>query len=92
MSDANPDQQEEELELSGIPSLYFNGFQIVVGNSDILLILKRNNESIQVTNMSYTIAKTLAVKMSQIIQTLERKTDNQIMTTDYLGNALNKED
>ena len=54
MSDANPDQQEEELDLSAIPSLYFNGFQIAVGNSDIVLLLKRNNESIQVTNMSYT--------------------------------------
>lgn len=92
MSDTDPNQQEEELALSGIPSLYFNGFQIAVGNSDIVLLLKRNSETIQITNMSYTIAKTLAVKLSQIIQSLETKSDNQIMTTDYLNNVLSKED
>lgn len=92
MSDASPDQQKEILDFSAIPPLYFNGFKIAVGNSDIVLFLIRNNETIQVANMSYTTAKTLAVKMSQIIQTIERKSDNQIMTTDYLDKALNKED
>lgn len=80
-----PDLQveiENALNNKDLPHFYFNGFTNSVGTGDVLIILKRNNKPIAVLNMSYTIAKSLSVKLGETVKALEELTGNTIMTTD----------
>lgn len=73
---------------SDVPHLYFNSFLNALGTSDMLLILERHGRPVAVLNTSYTVAKTLAHKLGQLIVDLEKKTGNTIMTTDDVAMAL----
>jgi len=74
-----------------IPHLYCNGFVTVLTGSDTLLVLKTNENSIATINMSYTIAKTLSIKLGGLIKSFENTTGNKIMTTDDIAKHLNIE-
>lgn len=73
-----------------IPHLYANGFINAMGNGDTVLILQQNGKPIATLNLSFTLTKTLAQKLEQIIGKLEKDTKNIIMTTDDIGEALAK--
>ncbi|MFP4502928.1 MAG: hypothetical protein ACLFTT_18190 [Candidatus Hydrogenedentota bacterium] len=90
--------EEEKLEQEAIavtssedvPAVYFNGFINSLSNGDVMIILKRNNRPVAVLNASYTVAKSLAQKLSQTIAYLEDATGNPIMTTDTVRSDLEK--
>jgi hypothetical protein len=73
-----------------IPEIYFNSFSTHLGNGDILIILERNGIPIFKINSSYTMAKTLAIKISETISLLESKIDSKIFTSDQINNAVFK--
>lgn len=73
-----------------IPHLYANGFINAMGNGDTVLILQQNGKPIATLNLSFTLTKTLAQKLEQIIGDLEKDTKNIIMTTDDISGALAK--
>ena len=65
-----------------VPKIYFNGFLSAMGAGDVAVTLKRGETPVAVLNMSYTVAKTLAEKLRELIGNLETITDHNVMTTD----------
>jgi len=65
-----------------LSKIYANGFSLALGLGDITLLLKNGPTSVGVVNLSYTIAKTLSLKLQDAIGKLEDKSGNSIMTTD----------
>lgn len=72
----------DAINLDDIPNIYFNGFTNTIGLGDIVISIERNGKPVAVLNASYTVAKTLALKLNGLIQNLENTTGNKIMTTD----------
>jgi hypothetical protein len=71
--------------------MYANGFQIIMSNSDISILLIQNNVPVAVVNVSYTVAKTLSVKVAELIGKLEKRSKQSIMTTDEIHKHLQEE-
>lgn len=71
-----------------IPHLYINGFTASVGAGDVVFVLDQNGQSVATLNMSFTVGKTLVSKLNVLIQLLETKTGNKIMSIDMVDKAL----
>lgn len=67
-----------------IPKIYVNGFATFRGNSDIGIAFQCNGKTNLVINMSFTLAKTLAEKLGEMIDDFEEITETKIMTTDVV--------
>jgi hypothetical protein len=83
------DQLQAGLD-ADIPEIYFNGFVSGVGSGDLLLILQRDGKPVARLNTSFTLAKTLAIKLTGLIHNLEGSTGTKIMTTDDVNNKMPK--
>lgn len=91
MTDAElklPQDVLKVISLPDLPKMYANGFQIVVSNSDVAILLIHNKVPVAVVNVSYTVAKTLSEKVGELIRTLETKSERSIMTTDDINKYL----
>jgi hypothetical protein len=71
-------------------AMYFNGFQLALSNADVNALVILNGTPQLNLSMSYTTAKTLAVALNDLINTLEKVTGREIMTTRDVGNGLDK--
>lgn len=89
MADPNKNIVEEALKNEELPSIYFNGFTVTGGNSDILIILQKNTKPIATLNCSFTIAKTLVQKLNDIVRSFELKVGHDFLTTDIITSKLN---
>lgn len=69
------------LESDSVPKIYCNGFTNAVGNSDVMVVLQQNGKPAGVVNMSFTIAKTLSQSLKEIIDSIEARSKQSIMTT-----------
>lgn len=87
-----PEELKAAMQDQSIPKIYANGFLCTLGTGDISVVLQSNDQAVGIVNMSYTVAKTFAIKLHGLIQLLERKSDNTIMTTDELNQFLQKGD
>jgi len=85
-----PEQDDRNSELDArffatlsaqVPSVYFNGFITKLSVGDITVALERNGTPACVLNMSYTVAKSLAFSLSQVIAQLEEITGRDMLTT-----------
>ena len=70
-----------------LPHLYTNGFQVSVTNADISLILKLDQRPTHVINLSYTLAKTLSVKMAGVVSQFEEAVGRDMLTTEQVDEA-----
>jgi len=86
--DFSPDQRITQGIKSEVEKIYFNGFALSIGTGDVIMVLERNQETVAVLNASYTVAKTLSIKLNGIIKKLEGATENTIMTTDHINNSM----
>jgi hypothetical protein len=77
---------------SDVPRLYFSGFVCALGSGDVVIILERNGKPEAVLNTSFSVAKTLALRLADLVKNLEAKTGNTIMTTDDIQKGLQKKD
>lgn len=75
-----------------LEEIYFNGFTISLGNADVVIILKRNERPIATLNASYTIAKTLAEKLGNLVAGFETTIDTTVLTTDNINIKLSEQD
>lgn len=82
----------DALNNKDLPNIYFNGFIQSIGTGDIAIVIKRNNNPVALLNTSYTVAKTFAQKLNDLISRLEFKTSNTIMTTEDISKKLLEED
>jgi len=87
MTDVTESDEQPMIEL---PNVYFNGFQMSLSNADVSGVLLLNNQPTMGLSMSYTTAKTLAEALNEIITTLEKVTDKEIMTTKKVARGLER--
>jgi len=73
---------------SDVPQTYANGFQISFGSADVALLLQRNGQNVEILNLSFTVAKSLAEILSKVVQDIESTTGMNIKTTHELTRAL----
>lgn len=81
------------LETSGpraVQSLYFNGFVLGMSNADFVVRLNLEHTELMDLRMSFTMAKTLAEKLSEAVLRFEKHTDHKLMTTEDVFKALQK--
>jgi hypothetical protein len=98
MPEPEPTKSEQEIHLaridatlkSGVPKLYFNGFSIALTSGDITTSLELNGVPVALLSMSYTVAKTLSVKLGNVIATFEAASGREMLTTDEVNVALER--
>lgn len=94
MAEMDPAQQDLQTQLETalsdpeLPALYFNGFMTSLGSGDVTLVLQRNGKPVAVLNASYTIAKTLSMRLRDVIASLEADARHTILTTDDINRAV----
>ena len=76
---------QEAISNEKVPNLYANSFSFLLGTGDIVILFKNSFKPIATLNLSYTGAKSLAIKLNEMITYLESKTGNKIMSTDEIG-------
>ena len=73
-----------------VPKLYANGFVTAFGNADTTIMLQQNGVPVAMLNLSFTTAKSLALKVGGLIKDIEAKTGNTIMTTENVDASLGR--
>ncbi len=64
------------------PSVHFNGFiNTIAAAGDFLIVLESNGRPAATLNASYTVIKSFANSLTQIVEDLERISGNKIMTS-----------
>ena len=87
----NPEQKlQEGLQSPEVPKIYANGVIVGTGAGDMMLFLERNGEPVAILNLSYTLAKSLTLDLSNAISSLEAQTGNNIMTISDVNASMNK--
>jgi hypothetical protein len=93
MSDEKPSQAQDAQERidrakdAGVPQIYFNGFVNTTSSGDVLTVLERNGKPVVVLNMSFTVAKTFAVSLGQLISQFESGVERNMLTTHEVERA-----
>lgn len=71
--------------LRNVPAIYFNGFELGLSNSDVVMVLSLSNGPAASAYMSYTTAKSLAKALNEMVGHLELITKHTIMTSDEVA-------
>lgn len=72
-----------------VPQYYCNGFGIGLGTADVTLLLHHNNRPIAHVSLSFTVAKTIGIKLMEAITRLEQQSGHEIMTIEDTSKFLN---
>ena len=75
---------KEAVDDDKVPSFYVNGFMNAYYTSDIIIVFTKNRKNEVIINMSYTLAKSLAGRLTNLITAFEKRTSHEIMTTEYI--------
>src|SRR4051794_11382152 len=88
-----PEPSHEALPQVGpsVPRIYANGFGLGLTNADANLVLQQNGQPIALVFLSYTLAKTLSLRLGRLVAEWETRTGQQLMTTDKLDAAFAKD-
>jgi len=73
-----------------IPDIYFNAHEIRLGTGDIYIVLHRRDNIVGVLEMSYTVAKTLAQELTNVVTILEQATGTTIMTSRFVEEKIDE--
>ena len=79
---------QKALDDPDIPKLYANAFDCALGAGDVALLLKNADKTIGMVNISYTVAKTLAIRLHELVKFLEAKSGTSVMSSDEIEKAL----
>jgi hypothetical protein len=79
---------QKALDDPEIPKLYANTFECALGTGDVALLLRNAHKTVGVVSLSYTVAKTLSLRLQELITFLETKSGNKIMTSGDIEKAL----
>jgi|SRR5665213_836326 len=78
------------IPLSQTPGLYMNSFRMGASTADIFIVLQHNGADVAVLNISYTLAKTLGEALGKLIEQLENKSGQKIMTAHTIADAMKR--
>ncbi len=86
----SPDKVEKQTAVReiAIPNHYFNGFEIGTSMSDMSVLALLDGIPQARLSMSFTTAKTLALKLSNAIEAFESATKHDIMTIDQVKSGM----
>jgi hypothetical protein len=73
-----------------IPKVYVNSFSTGVGCSDIILLLQFGPNKIIMASMSFPTAKTLSIKLRELVDLIETQTGQTVLTIDEIMNSFQK--
>lgn len=73
-----------------LPRVYFNGFIVSASVGDVIIILQQQGEAVAILNASHIIAKTLSVKLGDVIKGYEEVTSENFKTTDEINDLLSR--
>ena len=79
---------QKALDDPDIPKLYANAFECALGTGDVALLLRNADKTVGMVSLSYTVAKTLAIRLGDLIRFLETKSGKTIMTSGDIEKAL----
>ncbi len=79
---------DEALNNPEVFKIYANGFTTGIGNGDITIVLQLGPKPVAMVNLSFTVAKTLGLRLNGTILELEKGSGNTIMTTQDIGKAI----
>lgn len=82
------DRTDRALADNAVPTVYFNGFTNSLTSSDVLTVLELNGQPVMKLNMSYTIAKSLAVKLGLMVSRFEQDIKRDILTADDVNRLI----
>lgn len=86
-----PEERVEAANRAEIPHLYFSGFMCSLSNADVILVGERAGVPVATVNLSFTIAKTLAASLANVVSTLEEKMGREIMTTHDIDKRMSED-
>jgi len=72
-------------------AVYFNGFGMGIGTSDISIQLHLDNEPVVELKASYTTVKTFALALMATVQRFEQITSHNILTINDISDSMRKE-
>ena len=81
---------EEVMASEQIINIYGNAFICFNTNADMGIIIQKNNKAIAIINLSYSTAKTLGEKLTNMVRDFEKTTDHTIMTINIIDEKLKK--
>ena len=79
---------EKAFDDPDVPKVYTNAFECALGLGDVALLLKNGEKTVGVVNMSHTVAKTLSIRLKELIQFLEANSGMPVLTTGEVEKAL----
>lgn len=92
MIEDNAVEQRIKAALSAdIPNLYVNGFSNHGMLGDVMMVLETNGRPVGVLNMSYTVAKTLALKLGTMVDAFQKQTGRTLLTFEEVAQTLGQE-
>ena len=84
-------QAIEELNLPPEDRIYFNGYQIAIAPSDLVIVLMLNGKPIKMLNASHVTAKTLLVGLDTVLKEFEKRSGEPIKTIDEVQASISRE-
>jgi hypothetical protein len=72
---------------ANVKRIYANGFSLGMSNADTHIVLQWFGQPVAIVNLSYTLAKTLSLKLSALMHDWEEKTKQPLATTDTIDQA-----
>jgi len=85
-----PDEKTPDRPLEKC-TIYFNGFGMGIGTSDISIQLHLDNEPVVELKASYTTIKTFASALAATVDRFERMTNHKILTINDISDSMRKE-
>ena len=79
---------DEAVSDDTVVKIYANGFIVACGQGDVIVLLQKNGKPVSILNLSFSVAKTLALSLGKTIKDLENRTEKNIMTTFDIKKAL----
>ncbi|NUM56878.1 MAG: hypothetical protein HUU46_24880 [Candidatus Hydrogenedentes bacterium] len=83
---ATTDQPSLQLRHQPVP-LFANGFEIQVSNADVMVVFSGGAERYEL-HISMTLAKTLGVKLNEVIRDIEDQMGQPIITADKMNEII----
>ncbi|PZV13428.1 MAG: hypothetical protein DCF20_15470 [Pseudanabaena sp.] len=86
------DGVDDDLSLPDHKQIYANGFYTAVSPVDVVVGLTRNGQNTAVLNLSFSLAKTLAFNLLEVVEDFEEKLGIEFPTLDKIFEHFNEPD
>lgn len=70
-----------------VPKVYANGFTMGHGNADVQILLTHQGRPVTHLSLSFTVAKTLFIKLETLVSNFEKRVGRQMLTTSEIDKA-----